>query len=63
MAFITGAFAFILGLTLLILGILFYYPYLKNKFKHEYGTKRNNILEYINDAFKILGYHRSIGLI
>jgi Ca2+/Na+ antiporter len=62
-AFVTATFALILGLALLILGFICYYPYLKNKFKHEYGTKRNNVFEYMNDAFKILSYHRSLGLI
>lgn len=62
-AFVTASFALILGLALLILGFIFYYPYLKKKFKHEYGTKRNNIFEYMNDALKILSYHRSLGLI
>lgn len=62
-AFVGATFALTLGLALLILGSIFYYPYLKNKFKHEYGTKRNNVFEYMNDAFKILSYHRSLGLI
>jgi hypothetical protein len=62
-AFITGSFALTLGLGLLILGLIFYYPYIKNKFKHEYGTKRSNVFGYMNDAFKILSYHRSLGLI
>ena len=62
-AFVGAFFALTLGLVLLVLGFIFYYPYLKNKFNHEYGTKRNNIFEYMNDAYKILSYHRSLGLI
>jgi Ni,Fe-hydrogenase I cytochrome b subunit len=31
----------------------------KNKFKHEYGTKEIIFL-YMNDAYKILSYHRSL---
>jgi hypothetical protein len=62
-AFVGATFSLTLGLFLLVLGFIFYYPYLKNKFKHEYGTKRNNIFEYMNDAYKILSYHRSLGLI
>ena len=62
-AFIGAGFSLIMGLSLLILGLIFYYPYIKNKFKHEYGTKRSNVFGYMNDAFKILSYQRSLGLI
>jgi hypothetical protein len=62
-AFVGATFSLTLGLVLLVLGLIFYYPYQKNKFKHEYGAKNNNIFEYMNDAYKILSYHRSLGLI
>ena len=62
-AFVISEFALVLGLVLLLLGFLFYYPFMKKKFEYKYGTKRNNIFGYINDAFKILTYHRSLGLI
>jgi hypothetical protein len=62
-AFVGATFTLTFGLVLLVLGFIFYYPYFKNKFKHEYGTKRSNIFEYMNDAYKILSYHRSLGLI
>jgi hypothetical protein len=42
-ALVGATFSLTLGFFLLVL-FIFYYPYLKNKFKHEYGTKRNNIL-------------------
>lgn len=62
-AFIGATFSLTLGIVLLVLGFIFYYPYFKNKFKHEYGTKRSTIFEYMNDAYKILSYHYSLGLI
>jgi hypothetical protein len=46
-ALVGATFSLTLGLFLLVLGFIFYYPYLKSKFKHEYGTKRNNIFEYM----------------
>lgn len=62
-AFIAAIFSLCAGLISLLLGWIFYFPFIKNKFKHVYGTKRNNFFEYINDTFKILSYHRSLGLI
>ena len=56
-------FLFLLGLIFFILGCIFYYPYLKGKAVPKSGTKRENFFMYIEDAAKILNYHRSIGMI
>jgi hypothetical protein len=42
-ALVGATFSLTLGLFLLVLGFIL--SLTKNKFKHEYGTKRNNIFE------------------
>lgn len=62
-ALATAAVAFIFALLCLIIGFVLYYPYLKGKKKPQYGVKRTNFIDYLNDAYKILSFHRSIGLL
>ena len=57
-------FSFLLGFIILIISLIFYYPYLKNKKKKPiYGIKRNNSVDYLRDGIKIIMYSRIKGFL
>lgn len=52
-------FSFLLGLAILIISFLFYYPYFKNKKeKPVYGIKCNKNIDSLKEGIKIIIYSR-----